>query len=340
MLPARERLEKFLTSKFVPEDVRIEQLTSDASTREYFRVGWHAATAIACVYPVQNDPQETNYLDVTNLFLAGGLPVANILDADKELAIIVHEDYGDTILRGVLETVPDDEREEWLNRCITLIAQIQATTVKAYKLNSIASHLKFDEEKLLWELNFFKTHYFETLKNTPLSDEDSASLDAEFLELSRELGSRATVLTHRDFHAANLMIDANGELRIIDHQDARLGSASYDLVSLLLDRIVDLPTPEWLVEKRRFFIDERVKLGLEKLDEDDFTYEFRLQTIQRCLKASGTFSYQSVNRGKTYFLPFIEPMFRIVLRAAENLDRFPNLRQIIKEQVLQNESHT
>ena len=76
-------------------------------------------------------------------------------------------------------------------------------------------------------------------------------------------------------------------------------------------------------------IEERVKLGLETLDEDDFTYEFRLQTIQRCLKANGTFSFQSVNRGKTYFLPFIKPLFQIVLRAAQNLDRFPILQETI-----------
>jgi aminoglycoside/choline kinase family phosphotransferase len=40
-----------------------------------------------------------------------------------------------------------------------------------------------------------------------------------------------------DFHAANLMIDERGDLRIIDHQDASMGSPAYDLVSLLLDRV-------------------------------------------------------------------------------------------------------
>lgn len=339
MLPARERLEKFLADRFTSAEIHIEQLTSDASTREYFRINWKptAPTAIACVYPVQNDPQEANYLDVTNLFLSGDLPVAEILDVDRELAIIVHEDFGDTILRNVLEaaeaagTAAAAERESWLNSSIVLIAKIQAATGNAYEFDSIASRLRFDEEKLLWELNFFKTHYFETLKNAPLSEADNKAVEMEFVELARELSDRAKVLTHRDFHAANLMIDGENKLRIIDHQDARIGSASYDLVSLLLDRIVELPAPEWLAEKRRFFLNAREELGLEILGEEDFTYEFRLQTIQRCLKAAGTFSFQSVNRGKTYFLPFIEPMFRIVLRAAENLDRFPRIRKIISD---------
>jgi aminoglycoside/choline kinase family phosphotransferase len=347
MLPARERLEEFLSKRFAPEEIKIDQLTSDASTREYFRVNWKpaapasvpaaasatATAAIACVYPAQNDPQEANYLDVTNLFHQGGLPVAEIYEVDRELAIIVHEDFGDTILRNVLEVSSPEEREDWLDRSIGSIAKIQAATKKAYELDSIASRLRFDEEKLLWELNFFKTHYFETLRKEPLSEADDKAVETEFVELAKELSDRAKVLTHRDFHAANLMIDKKGGLRIIDHQDARIGSASYDLVSLLLDRIIELPTPEWLAEKRRFFIDERVKLGLDRLNEDDFTYEFRLQTIQRCLKASGTFSFQSVNRGKTYFLPFIEPMFKTVLRAAENLDKFPEIQRILKRQL-------
>ena len=76
-----------------------------------------------------------------------------------------------------------------------------------------------------------------------------------------------------------------------------------------------------------------MKLGLEDLDEAGFADEFRLQTIQRCLKATGTFSFQSVNRGKTYFVPFIKPMFQIVLRALENLERFPMMRRILQREI-------
>jgi aminoglycoside/choline kinase family phosphotransferase len=204
-----------------------------------------------------------------------------------------------------------------------MIPRIQTATNNAYKTNSIASRLKFDVEKLNWELNFFKEHYFATLKKQPLSAEDDAAIAAEFLELSQALEDRATVLCHRDFHAANLMLDQNDNLKIIDHQDARIGSPAYDLVSLLLDRVTELPSPEWLASKRRRFLDGRESLGLFEIDETAFAEEFRLQTIQRCLKAAGTFSFQSANRGKTYFIPFIKPMFLIVLRALENIDRFP-----------------
>ena len=108
----------------------------------------------------------------------------------------------------------------------------------AFRTNSIASRLKFDTEKLLWELNFFKEHFFQTYLKSALPDIDNQALSIEFSELASELDSFAAVLCHRDFHAANLMLDRNDRIRIIDHQDARIGSP-YDLVSFLLDRLTD-----------------------------------------------------------------------------------------------------
>ncbi len=325
------RLERFLADR--GESRTIWQLTPDASTREYFRVGWRGASAIACVYPEAFVEAEQSYLDVTRLFVAARLPVAEVLDFDEKLGIIVVEDMGDRILRDELLASDDNRREELIADAIEIIPRIQAATAKAFEMDSIASRLKFDTEKLLWELNFFKEHYFTTFKKQPLSPETDAALTAEFTELCAELESKATVLCHRDFHAANLMIDQTGALRIIDHQDARIGSVAYDLVSLLLDRVTEPPTAEWLAEKRRYFLSQREKLGLETIAESEFAEEFRLQTIQRCLKAVGTFSYQSVNRGKTYFIPFINPMFQIVLRAADNLGRFDHLQTILADQV-------
>ena len=326
---AIERLQNFLQKN--NQKSEIETLTPDASTREYFRINFNRQPAIACVYGESFRAVEHNYLDVTALFRASRLPVAEVYKFDEELGVIIQEDFGDTILRDVL--MQSKDKEKLINESISLIAKIQAATPKAFELNSKASRLKFDEEKLLWELNFFKIHYFETLRKTKLPPDDDAALNIEFIELAAELAARAAVLCHRDFHAANLMIDSNNRLRIIDHQDARIGTASYDLVSLLLDRILDAPAPIWLDEKKRYFLSERQKLGLETTDFEKFAYEFELQTIQRCSKAIGTFSFQSINRGKTYFVQYIKPMIRIVLQASKNINRFPNLQRIIAENI-------
>jgi aminoglycoside/choline kinase family phosphotransferase len=327
----RTRLEQFLESR--GESQQIEQLTPDASTREYFRIGWRGGSAIACIYPEPFIAVEQSYLDVTSLFLASGLPVARVLDFDEGIGAIVIEDFGDRILRDEINEANVGRREKLIDRAIDLIPHIQAATQTAFDTDSIASRLKFDAEKFNWELDFFKKHYFTTFKKQPLDAGTGIALTKEFNEIAGELESKATVLCHRDFHAANLMLDQNGELRIIDHQDSRIGSVSYDLVSLLLDRVTEPPSTDWLAAKRKRFLAGREELGLALIDETAFTEEFRLQTIQRCLKAVGTFSFQSANRGKTYFVPFIKPMFRIVLRAVENLDRFPTLRSTLEYEI-------
>lgn len=325
------RLTDFLASRGEAPD--ITPLTADASTREYFRVPWKGHTAVACVYPEGFDPATQSYLDATRLFQEGGLPVAEIYDFDGGAGIIVQEDLGDRVLRNVLLQSTGEAHSRLMNEAISLIARIQTITGKAFEMGSIASKQSFDIAKLRWELDFFKQHYFETYLNQPLSGADSEALDSEFDELARELAGCARVLCHRDFHTANLMIDADDRMRIIDHQDARIGSPTYDLVSLLLDRITELPSPEWLAERRRYFLDVRRRLGLSKIDEEEFANEFRLQTIQRCLKAAGTFSYQSAVRGKTYFVPFIKPMFGISRRGAESLGRFPAIQSILSREL-------
>jgi N-acetylmuramate 1-kinase len=332
-----ERLKQFLSAAASADKNigEITALTPDASVREFFRVKWRAHTAIACVYPETFAPDEQTYLDATQLFQTANLPVAEIYAVDGNLGVIVHEDFGDRILRPVLLAVDDETREDLINESINLIVRIQAATDKAFELDSIAAHLAFDFEKLSWELDFFTKHYFESFRGETLSESDAANLKAELDAVANELAARPRVLTHRDFHAANLMLDYQNRLRIIDHQDARLGPASYDLVSLLLDRISEPPSRTWLREKRLLFLEARRMLGLAPIDPDDFAAEFRLMTIQRCLKAIGTFSFQTGVRGRAGYTEYIEPMFRVVLQAAERLERFPHLQRIVKERLNQ-----
>ena len=133
------RLQQYLTSR--DQSTGFEILTADASTREYFRIAWNGADAIACVYPEPFDPAEQTYLDVTRLFLAGGLPVAEIIDFDGPLGVIVQEDFGDRVLRDVLLEEDKETDSRLLNEAMSLIARIQTLTDKAFEMNSIASRL-------------------------------------------------------------------------------------------------------------------------------------------------------------------------------------------------------
>ncbi len=332
-LSAAERLSKFLDSHGVRSQL-IVPLTPDASNRNYFRIPWKNGGAVAAVYPEPFDPDFHPYLDVTRLFLDSGIPVPEILAVDGAEGIIVQEDLGDRQLFKVYDVAPEDECEEYKDRAVSLIAQIQKATDQAYAKQSIASRLAFDEPKLSWELDFFVEHYFGSLLNERLRHGEAAELKAELNDIAAELSARPRVLCHRDFHAANLMVDSFNRLRVVDHQDARMGPVTYDLVSFLLDRRPEPPSLAELRAYRLFLLEERRLLGLPALDPDEIAGEFRLMTIQRGLKAIGTFSYQTAvcKRGEIYE-QFIQPTLCIVLQAADWLDRFPALRRMVRERI-------
>jgi aminoglycoside/choline kinase family phosphotransferase len=337
-LPATERLLKFLEDRGI-RDKSIVPLTADASTRNYFRIPWQKGRAVAAVYPEPFDPDFHPYLDVTRLFLESALPVPEIYAVDGQSGVIVQEDLGDRQLFRVYDSAPKEECDEYKERAINLIAQIQKATDAAYEKHSIASRLAFDEAKLSWELDFFVEHYFGSLRGETLRHAEAAELKAELNDVAAELAARPRVLCHRDFHAANLMVDGLNRLRIVDHQDARMGPVTYDLVSFLLDRRSEPPSLAELRAYRLFLLEERRLLGLEALDPDEVAQEFRLMTIQRGLKATGTFSYQTAvcGRGSAYE-HFIQPTLGIVCEAAEWLNRFPALRRLLNERTTLNSS--
>src|SRR5919106_5586939 len=330
---ASERLARFITQEGVASK-EVIPLTPDASTRKYYRIGWKKRTAVAAVYPEPFDPEFHPYLDITRLFLDCEIPVPEIYAVDGNAGIIVQEDLGDRQLFHFYEDEPDEQCDEYKEQAIALIAKIQNATERAYQTHSIASRLAFDEAKLSWELDFFFDHYFGSLRGEKLRHAEVAELKAELNDITAELAAVPRVLCHRDYHAANLMIDKKNRMRIVDHQDARMGPASYDLVSFLLDRQPCLPSLAELRAHRLFFLEERRLQGLGTVDPDEFALEFRLMTIQRGLKATGTFSYQTAvcGRGAVY-QQFIEPTLQIVLQAAECLERFPTLRRMLRERI-------
>ncbi len=87
--------------------------------------------------------------------------------------------------------------------------------------------LAFDEKKLFEELEFFERHFLAGFRGAVLTSEDREALETEFRAIARELSNRPRVLCHRDYHSRNLMV-LDGELAVIDFQDARMGPMTYD----------------------------------------------------------------------------------------------------------------
>src|ERR1044071_4169111 len=330
---ASDRLTRFITEQGIASK-EVIPLTPDASTRKYYRIGWKKRTAIAAVYAEPFDPEIHPYLDVTRLFLDCDIPVPEIYEVDGNAGIIVQEDLGDRQLYHIYQEESEEQCDQYKEEAIALIAKIQKATAHAYETQSIASRLAFDEANPSWELDFFFEHSVGSWRGETLRHAEVAELKAELNDIAAELAAAPRVLCHRDYHASNLMIDNRKRIRVVDHQDARMGPASYDLVSFLLDRQPCPPSLAELRGHRLVFLEDRRLLGLNPIDPDDFALEFRLMTIQRCLKATGTFSCQTAVYGRgAVYEHFIGPTLQIALQAAEWLERFPTLRRMLKERI-------
>jgi N-acetylmuramate 1-kinase len=307
------------------KNVRLQALTPDASTRKYYRVAAAAEptqTHIISLYPSPFNPHDNSFLDVTNLFEHAGLPVPRIIDVAGTEGIILQEDLGDcSLARAVNDARARGDKTgaaRLLHEAIELIVRIQAATPLACSLNSVASRLAFDEDKLSWELNYFFDHFFGSYRGVEFADGEAEAIRRDLRAIAEELAAQPRVLTHRDYHGMNLMVDSHGDLKIIDHQDARMGPATYDLVPLLVERRLEPADETWVEAQQLTYLRLRAERDLPPIDLADLRAEFHLMTVQRQLKAVGTFSYQTavVGRGEVYE-QYISPAVATVLRAMQ-----------------------
>jgi aminoglycoside/choline kinase family phosphotransferase len=323
-----------------PRAIRLEALTPDASTRKYYRISTEqdpGESLIISLYPAPFNPQDNAYLDVTRLFETSGLPVPRVIAVAGTDGIVLQEDLGDRSLARWIDeaTEAGDAQavEDMLHRAIDLIARIQRVSPLAVESGSVAGRLAFDTDKLSWELNYFFDHFFGSLRHQEFKPGEEESIKADLYEIALELSNRPRVLCHRDYHAMNLMVDGHGKLRIIDHQDARMGPATYDLVPLLVERRLAPADEAWVTGQCDYFLEAREKEGLEQINRDELTFEFNLMTVQRQLKATGTFSYQTgvVGRGE-YYQKYIGPAVATVLRAMSKprMREYPSLRTALE----------
>lgn len=306
---------------------KIIKLAGDASTRQYFRVFYKGSSFIVALYPESFDALTHPFCDVTKLFLIAKLPVPKIVSVSAEYGLMLLEDLGDERLQDWLTNASPIEQKRAYQEAIELILAIQNATSLAIKENSISSQLAFDEAKLGWELDFFYKHYFHSYLQLELPNDKEKLLKLELNEIARELAKRPRVLCHRDFHSRNLMF-YEGRQYIIDHQDARMGPSTYDLASLLRDPYVEL-NEELIQELYNFFIDKKLSLGASAYWAEETKLEFELMTVQRIVKAIGTYAYQTAVAKNMVYQPYIPKAIDTVLAAANRLERFTNLCDVL-----------
>jgi N-acetylmuramate 1-kinase len=322
---ARERIDGYLQrSGLAARSPRVVPLTGDASDRKYFRILLPDAPSIVLsLYSGAFEFATLSFVNVARLLENMPVPIPRVLGHADDLGVLALEDLGDVTLQAHLGAATPAEHAALYRQAVALIATLQRRGAELDSPDYLPYGISFDVDKLTWEMDFFIKHFLEAYRGVVLSDEQRATLRAEFAVLVGTLAAEPRVLCHRDYHSRNLMLHGT-RLYIIDFQDARMGPDTYDLVSLLRDSYVDLPEQT---------VDDLIAYFLALKGETEgaaaFRDRFNLMALQRNLKALGTFGYQTTARRNPVYIQYIPRTLRYVRDNLAELPRFSRLAELL-----------
>jgi aminoglycoside/choline kinase family phosphotransferase len=315
------------------------KLKGDASSRSYYRVGRAPDSAVVMVMPPDAQrrseevtqgapPDELPFLNVHRYLERLGVRVPRLLRADLPAGILVLEDLGDVTFEQALR---GGDRTRLYQRAVQLLASLRAAAERHPDPGCLAFTRSFDEALYDWEFHHFREWGLEAWSGQVPTSAERAELDRTFRQLSAELARAPKGFTHRDYQSRNLMVK-DGELVVIDFQDALQGPRQYDLVALLRDSYVELDRDFVDAMLEEYLIALEVLTG-ERIEPTAFKTSFDLLTVQRKLKDAGRFEYLDRVKGNPSFLPSIPASLRYVREALEALPRLAPLRRLLARYV-------
>jgi N-acetylmuramate 1-kinase len=320
-------------------DVPVLKLKGDASNRSYYRVGTSPQSWVLMVMPpgaaTKSEevskgapPTELPFINVHRYLTKLGIRVPNILRYDEPAGMMVLEDLSDeTFERAILR----GDQQKWYQSAVELLAKLRAKAEKNIDPGCLAFTRGFDVELYDWELHHFREWGLESWSGKAPSPDERAQLDGIFQRIATQLAAAPGGFTHRDYQSRNLMVK-DGELVVIDFQDALQGPRQYDLVALLRDSYVELD---------RAFVDSMLDVYIvafenetkERIDPKPFKQFFDLLTVQRKLKDAGRFEYIHRVKGNSSFLVSIPASLRYVKAALDVQPELADLRRIVAKYV-------
>lgn len=311
---------------------RIEPLAGDASTRRYFRAFFSdGSTAILSAYPRPGQNEEADFLSVQRYLQGLGLPVPQVYAHYSDEGLVILEDLGDDLLEAVVPVSDDAGLTALYQSAVNILLEMVQRTSNRNDESCPAFSLAFDMEKLMWEMDFFVTHFIRGFCGTDPSPGALAMLREFFSAICGLLAAEPRVFCHRDYHSRNLLLH-HGRLVMIDFQDARMGPAQYDLASLLRDSYVTLP--DELVDDLVEYYFHGTGTGPQVPSLDRLRYVFDIMSLQRNIKALGTFGYQSSVMGTDRYLSAIPRTGAYIARNIGKYSEFRNLRSAVEDYVV------
>ena len=292
-------------------NLKVEFLAGDGSDRCYFRIQSPELTqSLVLMQLSESDAvklrnNQYDWISICGILNRHGIFVPKLFKIILESSALIIEDYGDAMFESLIIQAVADRSFDKIQRKYIEASKIIGTLLGIRPSKSdIWSARSFNPEKFVWEMNFFKKYFLEMVCNITLDRGQDQQFQRESLDLANFLSGDSKWFVHRDYHSRNIMVK-DDLLALIDFQDARLGPASYDLVSLCFDSYVPL-SQEF---RRKAFtqgVAEIEALSGPQATEAINTY-FRPMLLQRQLKAIGSFGYLTNEKKRGNYLRYVRP---------------------------------
>ena len=277
-------------------------LAADASFRSYDRLHHGDRRAVLMNAP---PPRENirPFVKIGELLHRLELSAPTIFAKDEVMGLILLEDFGDQTYTKILNESPEREVELY-NLAVDVLVELRRRFSK--QIDPCAPC--YNDEMLLEEAALLFDWYLPEIG----LDVTGASERSKYLDLWRAAAPLARLapdtLVLRDYHVDNLMVldgrDGVSACGLLDFQDAVIGPATYDLVSLLEDARRDVPV---LMARD---LRDRYLSAFPEFDKDAFDASYAMLGAQRSAKIIGIFTRLAKRDGKSGYLQHISRTWR------------------------------
>ncbi|MDE0814092.1 MAG: phosphotransferase [Alphaproteobacteria bacterium] len=285
-------------------------LAADASFRSYDRLRHGTCRAVLMNAP---PPRENirPFVKISKLLHRLELSAPTIYAKDEVMGLILLEDFGDQTYTKILNESPEREVELY-NLAVDVLVELH----RRFSKQIYPCAPCYDDEVLLDEAALLFDWYLPEMG----LGVTGASERSEYLDLWRAAAPLARhapdTLVLRDYHVDNLMVldgkDGVSACGLLDFQDAVIGPATYDLVSLLEDARRDVPGPMARDLRNRYLS------AFPEFDKDAFDASYAMLGAQRSAKIIGIFTRLAKRDGKSGYLQHISRTWRCLEGALQH----------------------
>jgi aminoglycoside/choline kinase family phosphotransferase len=257
---------------------------------------------------------------VARLFGEAGVTTPRILEADLDRGFLLLSDLGQTTYLQALAAGAD--AQSLYPDALQSLVRIQCATradVLPY----------YDRDRLLAEMRLFPDWYIAKHLQCRLDEHERAALESVFQTLIACALAQPALYVHRDFHSRNLMQLDRGNPGVLDFQDAVLGPAVYDLVSLLRDAYIEWPEEQQIEWAVRYWELARAAGLPVPADFADLWRDMEWIGLQRSLKVLGIFARLYHRDGKDGYLADLPRVMRHTRRVVERYACFGELSRLL-----------